>query len=340
MADLTERERAEAALVERSALLASAYAEQRAIYDAATVGIALAINRVILRCNRTMEQMFGYGDDGLIGQSARLLYPDEATFTGFGQRFSAGLQREDAYREEIEMVRQDGSRVWIRVSTVPIDPTGLTKGLAGTFEDITAERAALARFQELNAQLEQKVAARTAEATAANQALRTANQELNQLATTDALTGAWNRRQFEQVAAIEIAEAHRFGEPLSLLLFDIDHVKEINDRHGHQAGDRVLIELTQLVQRHLRASDVLTRWGGEEFTVMMSRCTADDATRLAEILRGLVAAWSFPEVGVVTISFGVAELGPQETLDAWLKRVDNALYTAKEAGRGCVCLAE
>ncbi|MGB4334097.1 MAG: GGDEF domain-containing protein, partial [Chromatiaceae bacterium] len=88
------------------------------------------------------------------------------------------------------------------------------------------------------------------------------------------------------------------------------------------------------------ASDVLTRWGGEEFTVMMSRCTADDATRLAEILRGLVAAWSFPEVGVVTISFGVAELGPQETLDAWLKRVDNALYTAKEAGRDCVCLAE
>ncbi|MGB4334041.1 MAG: GGDEF domain-containing protein, partial [Chromatiaceae bacterium] len=119
---------------------------------------------------------------------------------------------------------------------------------------------------------------------------------------------------------MEIAEAHRFGEPLSLLLFDIDHFKEINDRHGHQAGDRVLIELTQLVQRHLRASDVLTRWGGEEFTVMMSHSAADDAARLAEKHRALVAVWSFPNVGTVTLSFGVAELGTQETLDAWLKR--------------------
>jgi PAS domain S-box-containing protein len=110
VADLTERKRAEATLMERSALLASTCAEQRAIYDAATVGIALASNRVILRCNRTMERLFGYGEGGLIGQSARLLYPDEATFTEFGQRFTAGLRREGAYREEIEMVRQDGRR--------------------------------------------------------------------------------------------------------------------------------------------------------------------------------------------------------------------------------------
>jgi diguanylate cyclase (GGDEF)-like protein/PAS domain S-box-containing protein len=339
VADLTERKRAEATLMERSALLASTYAEQRAIYDAATVGIALASNRVILRCNRTMERLFGYGEGGLIGQSARLLYPDEATFTEFGQRFTAGLRREGAYREEIEMVRQDGSRLWIRVSTVPIDPTDLTKGLAGTFEDITAERAAIVRFQELNAELERKVAARTAEVAAANQALQVVNRELKQLATTDALTGAWNRRQFEQVAALQIAQAHRFGEPLSLLLFDIDHFKEINDRHGHQVGDQVLVELTHLVQRHLRAADLLTRWGGEEFTVMMSHCAADDAARLAEKLRALVAVWSFPNVGTVTLSFGVAELGPQETLDAWLKRVDDALYAAKEAGRDRVCLA-
>nr|MBP8196958.1 GGDEF domain-containing protein [Chromatiaceae bacterium] len=139
--------------------------------------------------------------------------------------------------------------------------------------------------------------------------------------------------------ALQIAQAHRFGEPLSLLLFDIDHFKEINDRHGHQVGDQVLVELTHLVQRHLRAADLLTRWGGEEFTVMMSHCAADDAARLAEKLRALVAVWSFPNVGTVTLSFGVAELGTQETLDAWLKRVDDALYAAKEAGRDRVCLA-
>ena len=101
----------------------------------------------------------------------------------------------------------------------------------------------------------------------------------------------------------------------------------------------MLVELTHLVQRHLRAADLLTRWGGEEFTVMMSHCAADDAARLAEKLRALVAVWSFPNVGTVTLSFGVAELGTQVTLDAWLKRVDDALYAAKEAGRDRVCLA-
>ncbi len=333
VADFTERVRAETALQEQTALLRAAYAEQKAIYDAATVGIALAQNRVIQRCNRTMEQVFGYGPGELIGQCASLLYADLATYTAFGHRFTAGLERQGYYQEEIEMVRKDGRPVWMRVSTVPIDPLDMSKGLAGTFQDISAERAALADLRELNANLERTVAERTAEVAAANQALRTANAELAQLATTDALTGAWNRRQFESIGAIEISKARRYGEPLSLLLFDIDHFKAINDRYGHPVGDRVLVELTRLLQGHLRASDLLARWGGEEFTLITPHCTTVHALALAERLRRLVASWSFPTVDKLTVSCGVAELRPRDTFQTWLERADHALYAAKAAGR-------
>lgn len=333
VADFTERVRAEIALRHQTDLLSNAYAEQKAVFDAATVGIGLARDRVIQRCNPTMERIFGYGPGELIGQRATILYPDLATYAAFGQRFTAGLEREGHYQEEIEMVRKDGSPVWIRVATVPIDPPDLGKGLAGTFQDISAERAALAGLRELNANLERTVAARTAEVAAANQALRAANAELAQLATTDALTGAWNRRHFEELGAVEIASAHRYGEPLSLLMIDIDHFKPINDKYGHPVGDRVLVELTRLLQGHLRASDLLTRWGGEEFTLMLPHCDLADALALAEKLRRLVASHPFPEVGQVTVSCGVAELRPRETLHGWLQRADQALYAAKAAGR-------
>lgn len=333
VADLTQRVQAEIALKEQSESLGRVNAEQRAIYDAATVGIALAQERVIQRCNRTMEQLFGYGPGELIGRNARVLYADETVYTQFGQRFMAGLHQDGSYREAIEMVRKDGSAVWMRVSTVPIDPSDIGKGLAGTFEDITAERAAIARFQALNADLERKVAERTAEVASANAALKAANAELSLLATTDALTGAWNRRQFEQIAATEIARAHRYKQPLSLLLFDIDHFKTVNDSYGHEVGDQVLIRLTQLVQGNVRTADLLARWGGEEFTVLMPHCDVTEAAHLAEKLRGLVAAQPFPEVGRVTISIGVAQCRCTEALHVWLKRADTALYAAKTAGR-------
>ena len=338
VADLTQRVQAEIALKEQRESLSRVNAEQRAIYDAATVGIALAKERVIQRCNRTMEQMFGYGPGELIGRNACVLYADEAVYTQFGQRFMNGMRRDGFDREAIEMVRKDGSAVWIRVSTVLIDPADISKGLAGTFEDITAERAAIARFQDLTAQLERKVAERTAEVASANAALQAANVELSLLATTDVLTGAWNRRHFEQVAATEIARAHRYKTPLSLLLFDIDHFKTVNDRYGHEVGDQVLIRLTQLVQDNLRTTDLLARWGGEEFTVLIPHCDVTEAAHLAEKLRGLVAAQPFPEVGRVTISIGVAQCRCTEALHVWLKRADTALYAAKTAGRDRVCV--
>jgi diguanylate cyclase (GGDEF)-like protein len=194
-----------------------------------------------------------------------------------------------------------------------------------------ALEAAEARLRELNATLAHRVAERTAE-------LRDLNLELNRLATTDSLTGAWNRRYFEQAADLEIARADRYGEPLALLMFDIDHFKLLNDTHGHPVGDRVLVELVQRVRPRLRTTDVLARWGGEEFVVLLPHCGREDAIKLAEKLRHLIATEPFPPAGPLTASFGVADFQAGETLDTWLKRVDDALYAAKAAGRNRVSL--
>lgn len=166
--------------------------------------------------------------------------------------------------------------------------------------------------------------------------LQQALKDLEQLAFTDRLTGAWNRRYFEQIVAVEIARSRRYRQPLSLIFIDIDHFKRVNDRHGHQAGDRVLIGVTQLVRENIRYSDILTRWGGEEFIVLVPATRLNEALALAEKLRAKLAAHEFPEVGRVTISLGVAEYLMKEELDGWLRRADQALYAAKKNGRNQV----
>ena len=174
----------------------------------------------------------------------------------------------------------------------------------------------------------------------ARQALQAANAELQRLATTDRLTGAWNRTYLEETLVAEMGRAERYRQPLSLLIFDIDHFKAINDTHGHLVGDEVLIELTRRVRAHLRAVDVLARWGGEEFVLLLPHCGGLEAQQVADKLRALVAEPPFPVAGQVTASFGLAQWQPEEPLDTWLKRADDALYAAKAAGRNRVRLAE
>lgn len=173
----------------------------------------------------------------------------------------------------------------------------------------------------------------------ANNALKIANAELNQLATTDPLTNVWNRRYFKDKLIVEIAKSKRYKTPISLLILDVDHFKSINDNHGHSVGDKVLIELSKLLQSEIRETDVLARWGGEEFVVMMAHIGASDALILAEKLRLLVAEHAFAHVGTITLSIGAAEFKAGESMDDWLKRGDLALYEAKDGGRNMVRVA-
>jgi diguanylate cyclase (GGDEF)-like protein len=116
-------------------------------------------------------------------------------------------------------------------------------------------------------------------------------------------------------------------------MLDIDHFKTINDTFGHQAGDHVLIEIASRLRRSLRGNDMVARWGGEEFVVLLRDCALPDALRVAEDIRAAIAELPFGAMGSLTVSVGVAEARAGEDLTTWLERADQALYRAKRSGR-------
>ena len=184
---------------------------------------------------------------------------------------------------------------------------------------------------ELNEALEKRVEERTRE-------LSTANQKLQELASSDGLTGTLNRRSFMEEAGHLFQLARRYRRPLALLMIDADHFKRVNDTYGHQAGDRVLIRLSELLRRCLRETDKLGRIGGEEFAVILPETKREQTAWLAERLLSTVRT-SAIGIGTsvplqITVSIGIATLTPQTAdIDGLLKQADVALYQAKAAGR-------
>ncbi|MBR0967009.1 diguanylate cyclase [Bradyrhizobium diazoefficiens] len=164
-------------------------------------------------------------------------------------------------------------------------------------------------------------------------------QDLRVKATTDPLTGLHNRLKLTFILADEIKRADRYDTPLSLVLFDIDHFKKINDTHGHLSGDHVLMQLSRVVQKLIRSNDLLARWGGEEFLILLPGADALMAFQAAEKLREAIARTSFDGIGSVTCSFGVAQYAPGDASDALIAHADAALYLAKNGGRNQVKLA-
>jgi diguanylate cyclase (GGDEF)-like protein len=162
---------------------------------------------------------------------------------------------------------------------------------------------------------------------------------LTELATTDALTGAANRRRGEAVLEREVKRARRYKAPLALLAFDIDHFREINDRYGHPCGDAALRIVGAATQATLRDSDLLARSGGNEFLIVAAHTSAIDGLKMAEKIRQSIARTAFPGCDRLTISLSVAELAEEESADALMLRASAALARAKRAGRNCVELA-
>lgn len=157
--------------------------------------------------------------------------------------------------------------------------------------------------------------------------------KLERLATTDMLTGLVNRSQFDAVLKSEFSRHHRHARPLSLIMLDIDHFKAINDAHGHDVGDQVLVEFANLLKSNLRKADCCARWGGEEFMLLAPETALEQAVQLAEKIRAAIKNNFFPTQGSVTASFGVVEVHPNEPIKSVMKRADDALYLAKDKGR-------
>ncbi|MDR2838220.1 MAG: sensor domain-containing diguanylate cyclase [Azonexus sp.] len=167
-------------------------------------------------------------------------------------------------------------------------------------------------------------------------------RRLEEMAATDTLSGLPNRRVFDLMAQQVIDGARRTGEPLSIMLLDIDHFKRINDRYGHLAGDETIRKIADTLKKMLRHSDILSRWGGEEYVVLFKGCELDYALILTEKFRAAIEARDFSYSGqhiALTVSCGVAQYDQKETLSQWFDRADHALYQAKQAGRNRVCVA-
>ena len=156
------------------------------------------------------------------------------------------------------------------------------------------------------------------------------------LAEHDALTGIYNRVKLNTLFPDFIYNANRYDKDFAVILFDIDHFKNINDTYGHNVGDSVLIELTYMVKNLLRDNDIFVRWGGEEFIVVLQIASLSDASKLALRLRKNIEEHPFLHVGRVTCSFGVTEFRDGDTQMILLERADEALYEAKDNGRNRV----
>ncbi len=162
------------------------------------------------------------------------------------------------------------------------------------------------------------------------------NTKLEELAAYDQLTEIYNRRKFDEFLTAEMERSNRYKHKFSLIIFDIDHFKRINDTYGHHTGDIVLKEISSIVKNNLRTTDSVARWGGEEFAVIASETFFPNAVSLAEKLRKLIEDYNFPQAGNVTSSFGVTEYIFFETKEDLIQRTDKALYKAKNNGRNRV----
>jgi diguanylate cyclase (GGDEF)-like protein len=175
----------------------------------------------------------------------------------------------------------------------------------------------------------------------AGPAIENANRfrEARQLADLDALTGLHNRRFFHETLARESARAHRYERSLSLVVFDLDDFKDVNDRIGHLAGDAVLAEAAERVRSVVRTSDIACRVGGDEFAVILPESAIGDADQLYRRIQNAISSRPLGQGGKLFLSAGVAELRAEDDPASFFQRADDALYRAKEAGKGRVVSA-
>jgi diguanylate cyclase (GGDEF)-like protein len=198
-------------------------------------------------------------------------------------------------------------------------------------EKLAAENLAHKNLQVRQEELERLVAQRTSE-------LETARQHAEVLATTDLLTDIYNRRGLLAMGERDVNLAVRYRRPLSVVMFDLDHFKRVNDAYGHAEGDRVLCDVAAAVRRNIRNTDLFGRIGGEEFLLILPDTSIETSLQLAERLRRCIAedvAVGMP-VTHITASFGVAQLCNGSTLESLMSAADHALYRAKNKGRNRV----
>jgi diguanylate cyclase (GGDEF)-like protein/PAS domain S-box-containing protein len=266
--------------------------------------------------NPEAEKLLGWKEAELLGKNVHdLIHAGKTAGSALSASDCVVLKTAStgaAYRAEEEFfIRKDGARFPAALVSTPLREDGKIAGAVAVFRDTTELTRAAAEWKHLNELLERR-------------------------ATTDALTGVCNRLKFSELLDQAVREVRRYNHPLSLIMFDIDHFKVINDQAGHQAGDCVLRELARLVRENVRAADVFARWGGEEFMILSPHTGLEETRQLAEKLQALIESSRFHGRHRVTCSFGITQCTEQDTVESFTDRADRAMYRAKAGGRNRV----
>ena len=247
-------------------------------------------------------------------------------------------QRAPRYQAEYRCRMQDGSYIWIedRGYVLARNPDGSVARMVGAHRSIDDKKRLFEALELRNKSLEAIVDERTRELSRVNQQLQVQLEENRKLAETDALTSIANRYRLGKALPQECERAQRFRQPLSLIAMDIDDFKAINDHYGHALGDAALVQVVESVKRCVRDGDLLARWGGDEFILILPDTPLADARLLAEEIRHSLAG--LPAVGDfrLTLSFGVVQRYEEEQQTGLLARADQALFRSKVAGKNVI----
>ncbi len=247
-------------------------------------------------------------------------------------------QRAPRYQAEYRCRMQDGSYIWIedRGYVLARNPDGSVARMVGAHRSIDDKKRLFEALELRNQSLEAIVEERTRELSSVNQQLQVQLEENRKLAETDALTSIANRYLLSKALPQECDRAQRFRQPLSLIAMDIDDFKAINDHYGHALGDAALVHVVESIKRCVREGDLLARWGGDEFILILPDTPLTDARLLAEQIRRRLT--DLPAVGDfrLTLSFGVVQRFDEEQQTGLLARADQALFRSKVAGKNVI----
>ncbi|QSZ42780.1 PAS domain S-box protein [Sulfurimonas aquatica] len=262
------------------------------------------LNGIIKYANEALVAHTGYKKSELIGKHVKIFKSGHNSDEVYKKLWTTVLSG-NIFREIIINTKKDKQNFYQEMTITPMrDEEGEINNFIVTAQDVTNRM-----------ELESK---------------------LKTLATRDTLTGIYNRHKINEEIDIEIANYKRYARAFALLMIDVDHFKKVNDTYGHDKGDYVLKEITEIISRSIRITDKFGRWGGEEFVVLLPEITKEGAIKIATKLKELIANHIFKDVGKQTVSIGVSEFHANDSKDELIKRADDALYEAKDGGRDCV----
>jgi diguanylate cyclase (GGDEF)-like protein/PAS domain S-box-containing protein len=261
------------------------------------------ISGTIIKVSQAFCEITGYEKDELIGKKHNLIRHPDMPSEIYKDLWNT-IQSGKTWKGEIKNLKKDGSFYWVDSTVSPVYEDGKLIAFTSVRQDITNKKL------------------------------------IEEISITDQLTGLFNRRKIEEVFEQQIQRASRYNEVFGVVVLDIDHFKSVNDTYGHDVGDMTIVDIANLLKTSVRNTDIVGRWGGEEFVVITINTNLQDTLNLCEKIRTQIETHTFKVIEHKTASFGVSSYKQSDTQNSLIKRADEALYKAKESGRNCVVSLE